>query len=364
MEDSTSSSRLVDGEIDLYSETIEIRRSILCIICLGTYFNPVRLPCSHTFCGHCILEASRVKLRCPICSAEFSKRSINRVPNISKVIADIDALVKSLTADNRFSIPIEKLDEQYRKRQRAVRSEDQHIQSVPTLSLQPEICDDPVVVSKSSEIICVDADTTSSSYVELVTNDISEYPSSSSNDGACLGPAHSIPGRDEKAFSPILVSDVPYRNQNESPSTDLLVSEVASDPYSTVDPQLSGSAEYSSKTPDRENVLIGRRESQIETTGISDAVTTIISLPSSSSMDTSDLLSSTAHVLLSTETATATATAQLEPMECSVMNITDALFRPGEVVEVSSRMWPGQLISISISISISFIPYVRSVRIN
>jgi hypothetical protein len=338
MEDS-SSSRVDDGEIELYSETIEIRRSILCIICLGTYFNPVRLPCSHTFCGHCILEASRVKLRCPICSAEFSKRSIKSEPNISGVIADIDALVKSLTADNRFSIPIKKLDEQYRQRQRAVRSENQSIQLIPTPSLQPEICNQREIVSKSCETIYGDVDTTSSSSVELVTADLSECPSSSSNDGARVGPAQCVSGHDSKALSQLFYTS----HQNQSLFTDFPVSEMVFDPYSTDNPQLSGGTDCTSNKHDRKTAPISRKEFEVATTEMSDIITA--SLPSSSSMNSSDLLDSTAHILLSTETATATAQSALE--KCSGINIADAVFRPGEVVEVSSRMWPGQGISIA-----------------
>jgi hypothetical protein len=340
MEDS-SSPRVDDGEIELYSETIEIRRSILCIICLGTYFNPVRLPCSHTFCGHCILEASRVKLRCPICSAEFSKRSINRVPNISKVIADIDALVKSLTADNRFSIPIEKLDEQYRQRQRAVRSENQSIQLIPTPSLEPEICYQREIVSKSCGTIYGDVDTTSGSSVELVTADLSEFPSSSSNDGARVGPAQCVSGHDTKALSPLLLSNMPH--QNQSPSTDFPVPELVFDSYSTDNPQLSGGTDYTSNKYGRKTAPISRKVFEVATTEMSDIITA--SMPSSSSINRSDLPDITAHILLSTETATATAQLALE--KCSGTNITDAVFRPGEVVDVSSRMWPGQGISIA-----------------
>jgi RING-type zinc-finger len=355
MEDS-SSSRVDDGEIELYSETIEIRRSILCIICLGTYFNPVRLPCSHTFCGHCILEASRIKLRCPICSAEFSKRSINRVPNIAKVIEDIDALVKSLTADDRFSIPIEKLDEQYRQRQRAVRSENQNNHLISTSTLQPEIFDQQEILSELCGTNYRDVDTTSSYYVELVTNDLSESPSSSSDDWACVGPASSIPSDDIKEMSPLLSPNMPY--QKQSLNTDMLPSETALDPHLTGDLQVSGGTDYASMKPDRETAPISRKDSDLIMTETSDVVPTLLPARSRSSVNTSDLLGNTAHILLSTESTTAAAQSVLE--KCSGINIADTVFRPGEVVEVSSRMWPGQ----GISIFFPFILHMTSSRID
>jgi RING-type zinc-finger len=107
-----------NGESDLYCETLEIRRSVLCIICLGTYCNPATLPCSHTFCRHCILEASRVRLKCPICSADFTKRSLVSETHFSRVVADVVGLVNSLTSKLRYSISIDALDGHYRDRQR------------------------------------------------------------------------------------------------------------------------------------------------------------------------------------------------------------------------------------------------------
>lgn len=351
MED-LSLSRDVDSEIDLYSETIEIRRSILCIICLGTYFNPVRLPCSHTFCGHCILEASRVKLRCPICSAEFSKRSINRVPNISEVIAEIDALVKSLTSDNRFSIPIEKLDEQYRERQKAVHSESQHTRSIPSSSLQPAVFDERENISKLCGTINVDVDIPSSSYFELVTSGISDTASSSSNDGACADPCQSVSGQRDRALLPVFSSST--SSQNQSLHTDLLVSEIVSDSHSSDGPLVLACTDYTCKEPEREIVPTRRKESQMEAAETSGVITT--SFPSSSGMDPSD-------PLLSTETPV---TAQLVHRNCSGIDITDAAFRPGEVVEVSSRMWPGQGVFVSICTSIFFYssPSVRKKQTN
>ena len=106
------------GESDLYCETLEIRRSVLCIICLGTYCNPATLPCSHTFCRHCILEASRIRLKCPICSADFTKRSLVSETHFSRVVADVVGLVNSLTSKLRYSISIDALDGYYRDRQR------------------------------------------------------------------------------------------------------------------------------------------------------------------------------------------------------------------------------------------------------
>ena len=121
------------GESDLYCETLEIRRSVLCIICLGTYCNPATLPCSHTFCRHCILEASRIRPKCPICSADFTKRSLVSETHFSLVVADVVGLVNSLTSKLRYSISIDALDGYYRDRQRIAIARD-----TPVISRQSD----------------------------------------------------------------------------------------------------------------------------------------------------------------------------------------------------------------------------------
>ena len=109
-------------QYDLYGETLEIRRSVLCIICLEVYCKPVSLPCSHSFCKDCILEASKVKLKCPICSAEFTKRSITPLNHLNPLVSDVAALVKSLTGGQRYSLSLDDMDKQYKEYQRALTS--------------------------------------------------------------------------------------------------------------------------------------------------------------------------------------------------------------------------------------------------
>ena len=104
------------SEIELYEETLELRRSILCIICLEVYNDPVVLPCSHTFCRPCILEASRTKSKCPVCAADFLKRSIRSGIHIGKAVNVISALIDSLTNKARYSVDRSVLDDQCRVR--------------------------------------------------------------------------------------------------------------------------------------------------------------------------------------------------------------------------------------------------------
>lgn len=105
---------LEDDEGQLFEEALELRRSILCIICLEVYCDPVILPCSHTFCRNCIEESSRRRPRCPICSSDFLKRSIITGTHIFKVVEKISSLIDSLTNVVRYSVPLQTLDERLR----------------------------------------------------------------------------------------------------------------------------------------------------------------------------------------------------------------------------------------------------------
>jgi hypothetical protein len=109
-------------EISIYSEALELRRSILCIICLEPYSDPVVLPCSHTFCRQCILAAFNSKKKCPVCSAKTSKRSIQSSTFIQPVVKLVSELIDSLTKDGRYSVRGAVLENHYKKHQVALNS--------------------------------------------------------------------------------------------------------------------------------------------------------------------------------------------------------------------------------------------------
>lgn len=113
---------MLNDEISIYSEAIELRRSILCIICLEPYLDPVVLPCSHAFCRQCILEAFNSKKKCPVCSAETSKRSLQSSTFIQPVVKLVSDLIDSLTKDGRYSIQGSILEKHYKKHQGAINS--------------------------------------------------------------------------------------------------------------------------------------------------------------------------------------------------------------------------------------------------
>lgn len=50
-----------------------------CAICASTIKDPVHIPCSHIFCGRCILEWCKKKTECPVCRKVFGLNQINVV---------------------------------------------------------------------------------------------------------------------------------------------------------------------------------------------------------------------------------------------------------------------------------------------
>lgn len=49
-----------------------VKETLLCPVCLEVVKNPVSLPCSHTFCQHCILQVKESSTKCPYCRKEYS----------------------------------------------------------------------------------------------------------------------------------------------------------------------------------------------------------------------------------------------------------------------------------------------------
>lgn len=141
-------------EGNLYQEALELRRSILCIICLEVYCDPVILPCRHTFCRHCITD-SRIKLKCPICSSTFAKRGIIPGTHIRKVVDNITLLVDSLTNTMRYSLPLHILDEQYQVRA----SHSVFSRTVSTFKPEPHVLlgvepyDEPIVSMDTPKVL-------------------------------------------------------------------------------------------------------------------------------------------------------------------------------------------------------------------
>lgn len=54
---------------------------------LGTMDQPKVTPCNHTFCDECIRQALIRREECPLCKNRFSKRSLNSVEHLEKVIS-------------------------------------------------------------------------------------------------------------------------------------------------------------------------------------------------------------------------------------------------------------------------------------
>ncbi|KAF9950209.1 hypothetical protein BGZ70_001460, partial [Mortierella alpina] len=75
---------LPDSIVELLRRMAE---EIKCSICLGTMDQPKVTPCNHTFCDGCIRQALVRREECPLCKNRFSKRSLNSVEHLEKVIS-------------------------------------------------------------------------------------------------------------------------------------------------------------------------------------------------------------------------------------------------------------------------------------
>jgi RING-type zinc-finger len=305
-----------NGESDLYCETLEIRRSVLCIICLGTYCNPATLPCSHTFCRHCILEASRVRLKCPICSADFTKRSLVSETHFSRVVADVVGLVNSLTSKLRYSISIDALDGYYRDRQRI-----------------PIIRDAPATSQQSDEGLAqITSLSTSQSYSAVgVNRDVRDRCEISN------GP--------ESDFEYCKVDEEALLNRKYARSS-VQVEETAS----LLDEQNNEKMEFGETSSSRlgNEIYCNRFNERIyaETVDFIDSkeVSTAcvyevpIKLPSNDSQRKQDVIMTSAGPIVDIE--------ECGDQDVEVEINAQESFRPGDIVTVIARMWPGEWFSI------------------
>lgn len=52
----------------------QIKGYLLCCICSEPFYDPVRLPCAHTFCRQCITKWSETNSSCPHCRTRYQKK--------------------------------------------------------------------------------------------------------------------------------------------------------------------------------------------------------------------------------------------------------------------------------------------------
>ncbi|KAF9292532.1 hypothetical protein BGZ68_003438 [Mortierella alpina] len=87
---------LPDSIVELLRRMAE---EIKCSICLGTMDQPKVTPCNHTFCDECIRQALIRREECPLCKNRFSKRSLNSVEHLEKVISAFHNLTAAYALD-------------------------------------------------------------------------------------------------------------------------------------------------------------------------------------------------------------------------------------------------------------------------
>ncbi|KAG0017229.1 Breast cancer 1, early onset [Entomortierella chlamydospora] len=65
---------------------LRMQEEFKCSICLGTMEEPVSTGCNHRYCRECILHALDRTDGCPLCKAHVTKRSLNSVEHLGRLI--------------------------------------------------------------------------------------------------------------------------------------------------------------------------------------------------------------------------------------------------------------------------------------
>ncbi len=79
-----------------FSEFAELKRTVICAICLSVIDDPAGLPCQHTFCMDCIMNALKHKESCPICSAKTLRRKIIPLPSLRPLVRSFGHLIDKI----------------------------------------------------------------------------------------------------------------------------------------------------------------------------------------------------------------------------------------------------------------------------
>lgn len=249
-----------------------------------------------------------MKLKCPICSSEFTKRSITSLNHLSPLVSDIAALVKSLTGSQRYSISQENMDKQCKERQRVLTSG--HLHSHIYL-LPPSVSKSPAhnVINSVIHQDNIPADNIS------FTGEDENYP--------C--PNEALPGlHDYEECEPSLqLLQLPRKKQivnsllvsHESRNTDITTGEI--------------------------EVLL----EEIPTSSTASTMVAACLVPMNINATTESDVCNVLHPLTSAEKKDV-ASDNLLVLEEAVHLLPNLPseqnnFRPGEVVEVSPRMWTG-----------------------
>ncbi|ORZ09656.1 hypothetical protein BCR41DRAFT_372690 [Lobosporangium transversale] len=83
--------------------------NLLCIVSsfaaigsLGTIEQPMSTGCNHTFCRECILRALDRKDGCPLCNTHITKRSLNKVEHLERLIESFMQLKAAFEHEDGF----------------------------------------------------------------------------------------------------------------------------------------------------------------------------------------------------------------------------------------------------------------------
>ncbi|KAF9352438.1 Breast cancer 1, early onset [Mortierella sp. AD094] len=83
---------------------LRMQEEFKCSICLGTMEEPVSTGCNHRYCRECIHHALDRTDGCPLCKAHVTKRSLNRVEHLERLIESFIRLKSVFEREDGFTL--------------------------------------------------------------------------------------------------------------------------------------------------------------------------------------------------------------------------------------------------------------------
>ncbi|KAF9175997.1 Breast cancer 1, early onset [Mortierella sp. AD011] len=83
---------------------LRMQEEFKCSICLGTMEEPVSTGCNHRYCRECILHALDRTDGCPLCKAHVTKRSLNSVEHLGRLIESFIRLKSAFEREDGITL--------------------------------------------------------------------------------------------------------------------------------------------------------------------------------------------------------------------------------------------------------------------
>ncbi|CAM9489660.1 unnamed protein product, partial [Phaeothamnion confervicola] len=103
----------------------EVPAEFECVLCLRLYFEPVSLPCGHTYCRGCLKRALKSATRCPVCRAPTVPDAAGAAANLV-IVSCIQRLHRDAYAERGREVAVDEAHEAELKRVAMAVGDDVH----------------------------------------------------------------------------------------------------------------------------------------------------------------------------------------------------------------------------------------------